>query len=191
MKKAVVKQPKKKALPMKDAEAFRAGWSQLEALRTLTEMTGGLHPAQLYHLKVWPRIAVLTSTSSKATWDPGEPSKAKDAPALIPEAPSKVQNVDEVRCHHEVWDESEKKMVRMYRAVCTKCRPELAWPGHLGGTKGKTLTFDIEVTGKKEPAGSQERLRSLVMSVQHMLGADVKVIVNVAGKQTYIEEAKK
>lgn len=177
---------------VKDSAAFQAGWSQLEALRTVTEMTGGLHPAQQYHLKLWPRIAVLTSVKSTATWDPGEAGRAKDQPLSIPEPPSRVQHVDEIRCHHEVWDETQQKMVRMYRSVCTKCRPELAWPGRLGGAKGKSLTFDIDVAPrKKEPAGLDKRLRALALSVQHMLGGDVKVVVNVAGKQTYVEEPKK
>lgn len=177
---------------VKDGAAFQAGWSQLEALRTITEMTGGLHHAQQQHLKLWPRIAVFTSVRSTATWDPGEVGKAKDQPAPALEAPSRVQSVDEVRCHHEVWDETKQKMVRMYRAVCTKCRPDLAWPGRLGGAKGKTLTFDIDVAPrKKEPEGLDRRLHMLAVSVQHMLGADVKVVVNVGGKQTFVEERKK
>ena len=173
---------------IKDSTAFQAGWSQLEALRTVTEMTGGLHQAQQQHLKLWPRIAVLTSVRSTATWDPGEVDGARNQPAFMPEPPSRVQSVDEIRCHHEVWDEGQQRMVRMYRSMCTKCRPDLAWPGRLGGAKNKVLTFDIEVAPrKKEPAGLDKRLRALALSVQHMLGADVKVVINVGGRQTYVE----
>lgn len=50
-----------------------ASLSQLEQLKLLkfqTQMTGGLHEAQVLQLKIWPRLIFPEATGSSFTWDP-------------------------------------------------------------------------------------------------------------------------
>ena len=42
---------------------------QLQMLAQLTKMSGGLHEAQVIHLKIWP-LLVFDASASEFTWDP-------------------------------------------------------------------------------------------------------------------------
>lgn len=176
----------KPAIVNEGPETFRNVWEQLEALRTITEMTGGLHPEQIKYLKVWPRLAILTSTKCECMWNPGD---IQDNAKRISEFPiPQPQSVDDVRCQHTFKDGD--KVVRMYKSMCTICRPELTWPGKVGGQLAE-IRFDlISDKRRKEPEGREKRLQMLGNSVQAMLGKRVKVIVNLNGEQIYVQEPK-
>lgn len=43
---------------------------QLQMLREQTRLTGGLHEAQVYNLKLWPLVLFDTAKRAEFTWDP-------------------------------------------------------------------------------------------------------------------------
>lgn len=163
-------------------EAFVSAWGQLESLRRITEMTGDIHELQLKQLKNWPRLAVSQCVKSVCTWKP-TPVLERDNPTQII-APDVVKSVDEVRCNHTT-DEG----VRLYKTICIRCNPSLAWPGHLTDTVTGVLTVDITTNPrKKEPKGLSLRLMALGKSIQALLGKGVRVVVNIDGTQTFVKE---
>lgn len=51
-------------------EADQAAWAQLNELKQLTLMTGGLHSAQVAHLYAWADLALPHTKKHGLGWDP-------------------------------------------------------------------------------------------------------------------------
>lgn len=129
-------------------------WMQLEALRQLTELTGGLHDMQKRQLMLWPRCVYFQSTKSTFTWTPGE------GHATLTQG-----RVD-------------RTLAKLKRSGLLRKAPDKPAKSQKRWKKPPEIRFDVVLDSKaEEPPGLSDRVQTLIHSLRRMLAEEVKITV--------------